>query len=204
MGVSAVRDELVAHGLELVLKSLGIVNHLLLVGLELGSVGLLESNSKRRDGVVVRATLVTGEDGEVDGILKLVQNLLASLGVDRAHTLAEEDHGTTRTTEGLVGSGGHDIGVLEGRGDDAGGDETGNVGDINNQVGADRVSDLAHASIVDQAAVGRGTGNEDLGTIETSVLLEQVVVDNAGALIDTVGHSLKVVGDSRDPDYKIS
>ena len=160
MAVGAVGDELVAELLELDLESLGVLDDLLLVLLESGVVGLLERDGQSGDGVVVGTTLVTGEDGEVDGSFKIVQDLLAGLGVGAAHTLAEEDHGTTGSTERLVGGGGDDVGVLEGRGDDAGSNQTGDVSHVDNQVGANVVGDLAHASVVDQAAVGGGTSNE--------------------------------------------
>jgi hypothetical protein len=47
VAVSAVRDELVAEGLEGVLQSLGVGNNLLLVGLEVGAGSLLQGNSQR-------------------------------------------------------------------------------------------------------------------------------------------------------------
>lgn len=199
VAVGAVRDELVAEGLEGGLQGLGVGDDLLLVGLELGGLSLLEGDSQSSDGVVVGATLVTGEDGEVDGVLEIVQGLLAGLCVDGADALAEEDHGTTGTTEGLVGGGGDNVSVVEGRGNSLGSDETGDVSHIDNKVGADRVSNLAHAGVVNQAAVSRGTGNEDLGAVENGVLLKGVIVDDTGLEINTVGHGLEVGGDSRDP-----
>lgn len=199
VAISAVRDELLALGVEGGLEGLGVGNNLLLVSLEVGSSSLLQGNSKSSDGVVVRATLVTGEDGEVDGVLEVVESLLASLGVNGADTLAEEDHSTTGTTERLVGGGGDNIGVLEGGGDDLGGNETRDVSHIDNEVGTDRVGNLAHALVVDETAVGGGTGNEDLGAVEDGVLLESVVVNDAGLEVDTVRHGLEVGRDGGDP-----
>lgn len=199
VAVSAVRDELVAEALEGVLQGLGVGDNLLLVGLEVGAGSLLQGNSQSGDGVVVGTTLVTREDGEVDGVLEVVEGLLASLGVDGADTLAEEDHGATRTTERLVGGGGDDIGVLEGGRNDLGGDETRDVSHIDNEVSSDGVSNLAHALVVDETAVGRGSGNQDLGAVEDGVLLEGVVVNDTSVKVDTVGHGLEVGRDSRDP-----
>jgi len=196
--VGTARDESVAESLELVLESLGIRDDLLLVGLELGANGLLEGNSESGDGVVVRTTLVTREDGEVNLVLEVVESLLARLGVDGADTLAEEDHGTTGTTEGLVSGGSDNVGVEERGGNDTGGDETRDVGNINDEVGTNGVSNLAHALIVDEAAVRRGTGNENLGAEELGILLELVIVDDAGLEIHAVGHGLEVGRDSRD------
>lgn len=204
VAVSAVRDELVAQLLELVLQSLGVVQDLLLVLLELGSVNLLESNSKGSDGVVVGTTLVTRENGEVDRTLKVVKNLLSGL-VSAAHTLAEEDHGTTGATKRLVGGGSDNIGVLEGRRNDTGGDQSGDMGHINDEVSADLVSDLAHALIVDQAAVGGGTGNQTLGAVELSVGLQGIVINDTSLKVDTVGEGLEVSRDSRDPErFRVS
>jgi hypothetical protein len=197
--VSAVRDELVAESLESVLESLGVGNNLLLVGLEVRAGSLLQSNSQSSDGVVVRAALVTGEDGEVDGVLEVIESLLAGLGIDGADTLAEEDHGTTGTTERLVGGGGDNVGVLEGSGDDLGGNEAGDVSHIDNEVGTNGVGDLAHALVVNETAVSRGTGNKDLRAEENGVLLEGIIVNDAGVEVDTVRHGLKVSRDSRNP-----
>lgn len=199
VAVGAVSDELVAKRLEAVLQGLGVGHDLLLVDLEVRGLGLLEGDGQSGDGVVVGTTLVAGEDGEVDGVLELVESLLASLGVDGADTLAEEDHGTAGTTEGLVGGGGDNIGVLEGSGDDLGGNETGNVSHVNHEVGTNGVGNLAHTLVVDQTAVGRGTSDQNLRAVEDGVLLERIVVNDAGLLVDAVGHGLEVGGDSRDP-----
>lgn len=196
--VSAVRDKLVTKLLELVLDSLGVLNDLPLVSLEFWGGSLLESNSEGSDGVVVGTTLVTREDGEVDGVLEIVKCLLAGLGISAADTLAEEDHGTTRSAKGLVSGGCNDIGVVERSLDDTGGDQTGDVGHVNDEISADRVSDLTHAGIVDLSAVGRSTGDENLGAEKTSSLLELVVVDDAGLDVHPVGHGLEVCGDGRD------
>lgn len=203
VAVSAISNELVAELLELDLQGLGVGDNLLLVGLELRGLSLLEGNSQSSDGVVVRTTLVAREDGEVDRLLKVVEGLLASLGVNRADTLSEEDHGSSRTTEGLVSGGGDDISPLEGRRNGLSSDKTRDVSHINNQVGADGISNLAHALVVDQTAVSGGTGNEDLGAVQDSVLLELVVVDDTSLEVDTVGHGLEVGRDSGDPNGRL-
>ena len=50
-----------------------------------------------------------------------------TLLVRRAHALAIEDHGATRPPQRLVRRGGHNIGVVERRLDDARGDEARDV-----------------------------------------------------------------------------
>lgn len=181
------------------LERLRVLDDLLLVGLELGGLRLLEGDGEGGDGVVVGTSLVAGENGEVDGALEVVEDLLAGLSVGLADTLAEEDHGAAGATEGLVGGGGDDVAVLEGRLVDAGGDEAGDVSHVHEEVGADLVGDFAHAGVVDLTAVGRGSGHESLGAVHEGVLLELVVVDEAGLEVDAVGEGLEVGGDGGDP-----
>lgn len=199
--VRAVRDKLVSQSLELVLEGLGVVHHLLLVCLELGCGCLLERDGQRGDGVVVRAALVAGEDGEVDGLLQVVHDFFA-LGIHRADALAEEDHGTTGPAERLVRGSGDHIGIVEGRRDDTRRDETRDVSDIDDEVGTNRVGNLAHALIIDQAAVSRRAGDQDLRTVKYSVLGQLVVVDDAGLKVYPVRHGLEVGGHGRNPDER--
>lgn len=51
-------------------------------------------------------------------------------------TFAEEDQGSSRPSKRLVRGGGDDVSVLEGRRDDAGGDESGDVCHVRHQVRA--------------------------------------------------------------------
>lgn len=178
-------------------KGLAVLQHLLLILLEGGILGLLEGNGQGGDGVVVGASLVTGEDRGVDGVLQVVHDLVALL-VGLADTLAVEDQGTAGATEGLVGGGGDNVRVREGRLQDIGGDQTRDVGHIGHQVGTAVIGNLAHANIVDLAGVGRGTGNDDLGAVELGVLLEGVVVNDTRRLVNLVGESLEVRGDHGD------
>lgn len=94
MIVGAVGDELVAELLEGDFEGLCVLDDLLLVGLEVVGLGLFEGYGESGDGVVVWATLVTWEDGEVDGAFEVVEDLLAGLCVSLPHALSEEDHGT--------------------------------------------------------------------------------------------------------------
>ena len=197
--VGTVGNELVVHALERNLEGLGVLDDLLLVELEVLRLGLLERNREGGDGVVVGATLVAREDGEVDRTLEIVERLLASLGVGLAYTLAEEDHGTTGSTEGLVGGGCDNVAVLEGRLVDASSDKTRDMGHVHQEVAANLVGNLAHAGVVNLTAVSGGTGDEHLGTVHEGVLLKLIVVDEAGVEVYAVGESLKVCGNSGDP-----
>ena len=102
MVVCAIGDELVTQTLDFGGESLDVLDDLLLVQFEFWGLSLLEGDGERGDGVVVRAALVAGENGEVDGSFEIVQYLLASLWVGRAYTLAVEDHGTARSSKGFV------------------------------------------------------------------------------------------------------
>lgn len=103
-----------------------------------------------------------------------------------------------------MGSGRDHVAVLEGRGVDTGGNETRDVSHIHHQVAANLVGNLTHALVVDLTAVGGGTGDEDLGAVHEGVLLELIVVDQAGLNVDTVWESLEVGGNGRDPGGLIS
>ena len=142
--------------------------------------------------MVVRSTLVTWEDGEVDGSLKVIQDLLAGFGIGASDSFAEEDHGSSRSTEGLVSGGGDDIGVFEGRRNDTRCDEAGDVSHIDNEIGAHFVGDLTHASIIDQPAVCGSSCDDALGTVHQCVLFEAVVVDDTGVEVDSVREGLEI------------
>lgn len=179
-------------------ESLGVGQNLGLVGVEIGSLSLLQGNSKSGDGMVVGTTLVAREDGVVDGTLQVVQLLLLRLGVGSADTLAEENQGSARSTETLVAGGGDNISIAERTGQDLGGDHSRNVSHIGKHVGVDLVANLADAFVVDQTAVGTGTGNNDLGSVEHGELLELLIVDEAGLLVELVRDGLEVLGNCRD------
>jgi hypothetical protein len=197
--ICAVGNELVAELLELHLESLGVLDDLLLVLLEFGGSGLLESDGESGDGVVVGSTLVTWEDREVDRALEVVESLLAGLGICLANTLAEEDHGTTRTTEGLVGGRSDDVCMLEGTGDNTSSDETRNVCHVNDEIGANKVCNLAHAAIVDQTAVCGSSSHKDLWSVHQSILLQFVVVNNASIKVNSVWEGFEVGRYCRNP-----
>lgn len=197
--IGSISDQLVVELLELNLKGLGVLDDLLLVVDEVRGGSLLESNSKSGNGVVVGSTLVTWEDRKVDWVLEIIKSLLSSLGINLADTLSEEDHGTTRTTEGLVGGCGHDIGVLERAWDDTSGDEARDVSHVNNEVSTDEVCNLTHTSIVDETAVCRGTGNENLRSVHQGILLQLLIINDASLKVDTVWEGFEVGGDGRNP-----
>lgn len=72
------------------------------------------------------------------------------------------------------------------------------MGHINDQVSTDKVSDLAHALVVDQTAVGRSTSDKNLWSVHEGIGLKSVVVDDTSLKVDTVWESLEVGRDSRN------
>jgi hypothetical protein len=173
--------------------------HGFLVGDEFRGLGLLEGDGQGGDGVVVGPALVAGEDGGVDGGLEVVGfGLVELVGGGAAGAFAEEDHGAAGAAEGFVGGGGDDVGVGEGGGDHVRGDEAGDVRHVGEEVGADGFGDGAHAGVVDQAAVGGGAGDDDLGAVEGCEFFEFGVVDQAGRLVQAVRQGFEVFGDHGD------
>jgi hypothetical protein len=198
--VCAVGNKLESELLECYFKLLGVLDDLLLVELEVLSLCLLQRDSKRSDGVVVGSALVTREDGEVDGSFEIVEGLLAGLRVSLAYSLAEEDHCATGSTERLVGGGGDNVAVWEGRLVDASRNKTRNVCHVHHQVASDLVGNLAHTGVVNFAAVSGCAGYKDLGAVHERVLLKLVVVDDASVEVDAVREGLEVGGDGGDPE----
>lgn len=202
--ICAAADEAVAQatlGLfvaEALGEGFGVGKHLRLVGVEVGGLGLLEGDGEGGDGVVVRTTLVAWEDGRVDGSLEVVHLVDLGLGVLATHALAEEDEGAARPSQALVAGGGDDVGVREWAREHLGGHETGDVSHVSQQVGVDLVADFAHALVVDEPAVGAGSGHDNLGPVDGRELLELAVVDQTRGLVQAVGHRLEVLGDEGD------
>mmetsp|Transcript_9452 Transcript_9452/g.16238 ORF Transcript_9452/g.16238 Transcript_9452/m.16238 type:complete len:262 (+) Transcript_9452:77-862(+) len=190
MVVGAAGHELVAALGQLVRHRRRVLQHLLLVLLELGGGCLLEGDGQSGDGVVVGPALESGEDREVDLVLNVVHDLVALL-VYVAHALPEEDHGTARPAQRLVSGGGDDIGMLEGRRHEARGDQSGDVRHVSQQPRVVLISDLAHASVVNGARVGGGASDQKLRTVQFRVLLHLVVVDEAGLLVQAVRERLE-------------
>lgn len=193
MVVRAIGLDLVAVADQVGSKGLRVGNDLLGIELELGAGSLLEGNGDGSNGVVVGASLDGGEDSLVDTALEVLT--LLDLGI---LVLAEEDQTSTGTTEGLVGGGGHNVAVLEGRFSLLASNKTGDVGHVSHEVGAVLVSNLTEASIVPLTGVSRGTADDDLGAEKLGVLLESVEIDETGGGIDLVGHGLEVDGGGRD------
>jgi hypothetical protein len=135
----------------------------------------------------VWATLEAGEHGEVDAAFEV------ELFVE-----AVEDHGRTRTTEGLVGGGGDDVAVFKRVVEELGSDEAAGVGHVAEEEGPDAVGDGAKSFVVPVTGVGGSSANEDLGQEDLGLGFEGVVVDEAGLVADAVRHGFEEDGGGRD------
>ena len=141
------------------------------------------------------------EDGEIDRAFEIVEGLLASLGVGFPDALAEEYHCASWATERFVGSGRDDIAIRERRVVDTSSDETGDVCHIHHEVAANFVCNLAHTLVVDFTAVSGCTGDENFGAVHEGILLELVVVNEAGLEIAAIWECLEVGRYCRDPSF---
>ena len=164
--VEATVDEHLGH-------RLGVLHHLLLVGLEGRVHGFLEADRLGGDDVLQRAALAAGEDGGVDLLLQVFVGLA-------------QDQAAARAAQGLVGGGGGDVGDAHRAGVDAGGDQAGHVGHVHQQDGAHFVGDVTEALPVDDLGVGGEAGHDHLRLVLAGQLFHLVVVDQAGVVVQAV------------------
>ncbi len=73
---------------------------------------------------------------------------------------------------------GHNIRVLKRGRNDSRRDQAADVRHVRQQVRAVVVGDLLHARVVDESRVGRSARNYQFGTVQFSILLHFIVVDN--------------------------
>jgi len=169
--VGAAGDEGEAVFLQRLGEHVGVVDHVLGVGLERGVERLLEPDRLPGDVVHERAALPAGEHGLVDvvGELLVAHHDPAATGADR-----------------LVRGAGDEVGDPDRRGGDAGGDEPGDVGDIGEVVGVDRIGGRLDLLPVDRARVRGVAGDDDVRLELLGRLAEPLVVDVAGVGVDLV------------------
>ena len=186
--VRAAGNDLVALGHECGAHRLGVADYLLLVGDIFRLHGLEEGDSLGCYHMLQRTALLAGEYGRVDNLRHFLDDALRGRDAPRiVEVLSDEDYAATGTAEGLVGRGGHNVGVLHGVVEQTGGDEAGGVGHVNPEDGPDAVGDLPHAGIVPLAGVGRGASDDELRALCEGDFLHLVVVDEAGVFPDAVG-----------------
>mmetsp|Transcript_58701 Transcript_58701/g.139793 ORF Transcript_58701/g.139793 Transcript_58701/m.139793 type:complete len:331 (-) Transcript_58701:215-1207(-) len=182
--VRAVARELVALGHQGLGQGIRIGLDLLGVFLELRSGDLQQLRSQAADLVVVGSTLQSREDGHVNPVLD-VRHLLGVL---------EEDHASSRPAQRLVGGGGHNVAVLEGRRMLPGGDQPGDVGDVCHQDRSNFVCDFTELSKVDDARVRGGSAEDHRRSEDEGCLAELIEIDKSGFWVHAVGQRLEVDG----------
>ena len=156
-------------------ECLAILHHIGGVFLELGLEGFGEANGLGRDHVHEGTTLAAREHGGVDGL----------------HVFGfAEDQTTTRSAESFVGRRGDEICVRNRGRMHAAGHESGNVGDVGEQVGADRAGDLTHALKINDPRVGRSADGDHLRLFAFGNGCEFIVVDVTGFLVYAVLHEV--------------
>mmetsp|Transcript_5554 Transcript_5554/g.15704 ORF Transcript_5554/g.15704 Transcript_5554/m.15704 type:complete len:304 (-) Transcript_5554:314-1225(-) len=197
MVVGASGNEGISELLETVGERLRVLHDLILVGLEFWRGGHLQTCSQSGDGVVVWTTLVSREHREVDLVGNVVHDRV-SLLVVLPHTLPVEDHGSSWSSERLVSGGGDDVGIVEWGLNDASGDKTTDVSHVGKKPSVRLVADLSHSSVVIQSRVGARSSDNELWSEEGGVLLERIVVDEPGLLVQSVWHGLEVDGHGTD------
>ncbi len=136
--VSAASDENFASLGECLGQGLAVSDHLPGVVSECFRGNFLKLDTDGCNVSVVWAALQLGEDCEVDSFFVF---------------LAVEDEGGSGATEGFVSSGGHDIRVLEGGGQETTGNETASMCDVGEQKGADFVANRAETCVVEVTRV---------------------------------------------------
>ena len=141
---------------------------------ELG-LGDAEGHCLARDDVLERPALLAGEDGRVD-----------RLGV----LLAAQDDSAARAAQRLVHRRGDDVGVGHRARVLARGDQAGEVGHVDDEVGADRVGDRAEPLEVQEARVCAPAGEDQLRPALVGDALDLVHVDEARLARDLVGRDV--------------
>ena len=71
--------------------------------------------------------------------------------------------------------------------------ETGNVSDIDHEVSADLLGNLAETREVDDAGICGSSGDDELRLAFHSSLFESIVVDDFAAFGNTVGNNVEIL-----------
>ena len=142
--------------------------------------------------MIMWSSLMAGKDGEVDGTFKVVQDFLASLRIGFPHTFSVKNHSASGTSERFVGGCGDDVGMIEGRGDNSCGYQSRDMRHVDDKVGATEIGDFSHPLVVDEAAVGGGTGDDYLWSIHEGVFFKHFVVDDSSVKADSIWEGFKI------------
>ncbi len=103
---------------------------------------------------------------------------------------ARQDQAAARAAQGLVGGGGDHVGEGDRVRVEAGGDQPGDVGHVDEQQRADLVGDGAEAREVEGLGVGGEAGDDHLRLMLHGQALDFVVVDQPGSGVQAVLHGV--------------
>ena len=161
---------------------LRVFNHLLRVRFELRLERLTEADRLGGNHMHERATLHAGEHLRVDFFRKL---------------LFAENDATARAAQGFVRSGGDEIRMRHGAGMHACRDESGDVGHVDKQVGANLAGKFAHALEVNHARISRSADRDQCRPqiacgFFKFLVIESLVIGRYAVVGDIVESSRKV------------
>ena len=154
-----------------------VFNDLRLICLELITHGFLEADCLTGNDMHERAALRSRENGAVYLLFKLV---------------LAEDYGPSRTSEGLMGGAGDDIGIRHGARVHARCDKAADVRHVDHEVCADLIGYLTHLGKVNEAGICACTCNYELGLTLAGYLHRLFIVDALGLGVNAVKMSVKV------------
>ena len=155
---------------------LGIVEHALLIGVELRAHRFLEAHGFCRNDMHQRAALVFRENAEIEF---LVQFRIVAHGQDQT---------TTRTTEGFVRGGGDDMRMREWIRIQTGSNKACHMGHVHQHFGAYAISNSAHTGKIDEARIGREAGDDDFRFVFVCQRFHLLVVNLAVIGLDAILH----------------
>ena len=142
-----------------------ILDHLLLIGLEVRRQRFLEGDRLGGDHMHQRAALQPGKDRRIDRLLMLGLH---------------QDDAAARTAQALVGGRRDHIGMRDRIRVDAGGDQAGVMRHVDHESGARVAGNLREAREIDPQAVGRGASDDDARLVLMREPFHLVVVDLLG------------------------
>jgi len=120
----------------------------------------------------MRTALFSGEDRAVN--------------FARCRSILGDNTGAARSAQGFVRGKGNDVSKPDRAGNCLPGDQTGNMGDIRQQDGANRIGNLAEPFPVRNPWVGGVAGNDDLGHGSFCLFRQGIIIDLLGDGIHVV------------------
>ena len=192
--VRAFRNDLHAVFFQSVNHRNHVLHDLLLVLDEFLRLRLLQSDGQTRDGVVVRPTLQSRENGKVNLLLVIVHDVFPRLLVHALLPFAVKDHRPSRTSQRFVRRRRDHVGVFKRRRDQFRGDQTGNVRHIRQHQRLGIVARLAHSRVIDLSRVRGRTGDDNLRSKRLRQLVQLLVIDQTRRFVQSVWHGVEVNG----------